>query len=78
MCCGCVFFVFLRCGADPSLFLFLFLEQQLKPLNRLEALYISALKWELNITQGEYAKYYFALRSMNERRDFRSKYVQRE
>lgn len=32
------------------------------------------IKWDLYISGSMYAKYYFALRSLNERRNFREKY----
>ena len=39
-------------------------------------LYAQALGWDMYISQSLYAKYYFALRSINEKRDFRHKYNQ--
>jgi hypothetical protein len=33
------------------------------------------VKWDLYISSSLYAKYYFALRSLLEKRDFRQKYV---
>ena len=46
----------------------------LASVNRLERLYLKLLRWDLYISQQQYAKYYFALRALNERRNFRHKY----
>lgn len=47
----------------------------LKSINRLEALFCREIKWNLYISSSLYAKYYFALRSLYEKKDFR-RYVQ--
>jgi hypothetical protein len=49
-------------------------EFSLKNINRLERIFCSALKWELYISSSLYAKYYFALRSLTEKKDFRRDY----
>jgi hypothetical protein len=43
----------------------------LRSVNRLERIFCTALKWELYISQSLYAKYYFALRSLTTKKDFR-------
>uniref|UniRef100_A0A7S2A727 Cyclin N-terminal domain-containing protein n=1 Tax=Ditylum brightwellii TaxID=49249 RepID=A0A7S2A727_9STRA len=43
-------------------------------INRLEKLFLSKVKWELYISSSLYAKYYFALRSLLEKQDFRNRY----
>jgi hypothetical protein len=47
----------------------------LKNINRLERMFVQRLDWKLVVTGAEYAKHYFALRSMNARKDFRRKYI---
>jgi hypothetical protein len=46
----------------------------LKCINRLEHVYLGQVKWDLYISASLYAKYYFALRSLAEGRDFRRRY----
>jgi len=46
----------------------------LAALNQLERNYVTAVGWDMYISQSLYAKYYFALRSLNEKDDFRRKY----
>lgn len=48
----------------------------LESINRLELQYLRMLKWNLYISSSLYAKYYFALRSLVEKKDFRHKYNQ--
>ena len=43
----------------------------LQSINRLERLFCSVIKWDLYISSSAYAKYYFALRSLTEKKDFR-------
>jgi len=50
-------------------------EFSLKNINRLERIFCSALKWELYISSSLYAKYYFALRSITTKKDFRRLFV---
>lgn len=40
-------------------------------INKLEALFCKEIEWNLNISSSLYAKYYFALRSLTEKKDFR-------
>lgn len=40
-------------------------------INELESTFCQHIKWELYISSSLYAKYYFALRSLTEKRDFR-------
>eukprot|EP00941_MAST-03F_sp_MAST-3F-sp1_P006376 g6376.t1 len=47
----------------------------LKNINKLERMFVQRLDWKLVVTGGEYAKFYFTLRSMNARKDFRRKYI---
>lgn len=48
----------------------------LDAINKLEVLFCQTIKWDLYISSSLYAKYYFALRSLLEKQDFRRKYVQ--
>eukprot|EP00560_Eucampia_antarctica_P006749 CAMPEP_0197825518 /NCGR_PEP_ID=MMETSP1437-20131217/2576_1 /TAXON_ID=49252 ORGANISM="Eucampia antarctica, Strain CCMP1452" /NCGR_SAMPLE_ID=MMETSP1437 /ASSEMBLY_ACC=CAM_ASM_001096 /LENGTH=592 /DNA_ID=CAMNT_0043425535 /DNA_START=339 /DNA_END=2117 /DNA_ORIENTATION=+ len=43
-------------------------------INRLEVLFLKMVKWDLYISSSLYAKYYFALRSILEKQDFRHRY----
>eukprot|EP00903_Cladosiphon_okamuranus_P013559 g12630.t1 len=49
-------------------------EYSLKSINRLELLFLGAMKWDMSISSSLYAKYYFALRSLTEKEDFRRRY----
>ena len=49
---------------------------RLSSINHLEHTYLSQIKWDLYISSQCYAKYYFALRSLMEKKDFRRKYNQ--
>jgi len=49
-------------------------QYSLRAINRLERLFVANIQWQLGIKSSEYAKYYFALRSMTEKRDFRARY----
>ena len=46
----------------------------LDSINRLEVLFLRMIKWDLYISSSAYAKYYFALRSLVEKPDFRQRY----
>jgi len=46
----------------------------LQAINRLESLFCREIKWDLYISSSAYAKYYFALLSLTEKKDFRMKY----
>lgn len=46
----------------------------LSSINRLERLFLHHIEWDLYISGSVYAKYYFALRSMTEKKDFRRRY----
>lgn len=46
----------------------------LQSINKLERQFCSEIKWDLYISSSAYAKYYFALRSLTEKRDFRQQY----
>ena len=46
----------------------------LHSINRLELQFLKSVKWDLYISSSLYAKYYFALRSLLEKQDFRRKY----
>ena len=46
----------------------------LECINSLEHTFLSEVKWDLYISSSLYAKYYFALRSLLEKKDFRQKY----
>mmetsp|Transcript_9074 Transcript_9074/g.10527 ORF Transcript_9074/g.10527 Transcript_9074/m.10527 type:complete len:290 (+) Transcript_9074:1-870(+) len=47
----------------------------LEAINKLELQFLKMVKWDLYISSSLYAKYYFALRSLLEKQDFRRKYV---
>ena len=47
----------------------------LDSINRLELQFLKSVKWDLYISSSLYAKYYFALRSLMEKQDFRQKYA---
>lgn len=40
-------------------------------INRLEMVFVKEVKWDLYISTTTYAKYYFAIRSLTEKQDFR-------
>ena len=46
----------------------------LESINRLELQFLRMIKWDLYISSSQYAKYYFALRSLVEKPDFRQRY----
>lgn len=46
----------------------------LEAINKLEAIFCKEIEWNLNISSSVYAKYYFALRSLTEKKDFRRSY----
>jgi hypothetical protein len=45
-------------------------------INKLEVKFCKVIKWNLYISSSLYAKYYFALRSLLEKQNFRRRYVQ--
>ncbi|GFH52838.1 hypothetical protein CTEN210_09314 [Chaetoceros tenuissimus] len=47
----------------------------LEAINKLELQFLKMVKWDLYISSSLYAKYYFALRSLLEKQDFRRRYV---
>jgi hypothetical protein len=49
-------------------------QYSLDSINRLELLFLRNVKWDLYISSSCYAKYYFALRSLVEKQDFRQRY----
>ena len=49
-------------------------QYSLQSINRLERMFCGEIKWDLYISSSTYAKYYFALRSLTEKRDFRANY----
>lgn len=48
----------------------------LECINALEHVFLTEVKWDLYISSSNYAKYYFALRSLLEKKDFRNRYNQ--
>jgi hypothetical protein len=48
-------------------------QYSLQSINRLERIFCQEVKWDLCISSSAYAKYYFALRSLTEKHDFRQK-----
>lgn len=49
-------------------------QYSLDSINRLELNFLRRIKWDLYISSTTYAKYYFALRSLVEKPDFRQRY----
>jgi hypothetical protein len=49
-------------------------QYSLESINRLELHFLRMVKWDLYISSSQYAKYYFALRSLVEKPDFRQRY----
>lgn len=49
-------------------------EFSLRSLNRLERMFLKCLRYNLYISGSVYARYYFALRSLTEKKNFRRKY----
>jgi hypothetical protein len=49
-------------------------QYSLNSINKLERTFCEEIKWDLYISSSAYAKYYFALRSLSEKKDFRNKY----
>lgn len=49
-------------------------EFSLQSVNKLERIFCMEIKWDLYISSSAYAKYYFALRSLTEKKDFRRDY----
>ena len=49
----------------------IFPEYGLQNINKLERLFCQEIGWNLYISTSVYAKYYFAIRSITERKDFR-------
>jgi hypothetical protein len=49
-------------------------EFSLQSINRLEREFCQEIKWDMYISSSSYAKYYFALRSLAEKSDFRRNY----
>lgn len=49
-------------------------QYSLDSINRLELQFLRMVKWDLYISSSLYAKYYFALRSVVEKPDFRNRY----
>lgn len=47
----------------------------LQAINQLEMIFCKEIQWDLYISSQAYAKYYFALRSLNEKQDFRKNYT---
>lgn len=49
-------------------------QYSLSSINRLELQFLRMVQWDLYISSSQYAKYYFALRSLVEKPDFRQRY----
>ena len=49
-------------------------QYSLESINKLEIQFLKFIKWDLYISSSAYAKYYFALRSLVEKTDFRQRY----
>lgn len=50
-------------------------QYSLASVNRLERAFLQTMRWDLYISGSVYAKYYFALRSMSEKKNFRRRYI---
>lgn len=59
------------CSSWNSEFAQVYPQFTLQAINKLEVLYCKEIKWNLYISSSAYAKYYFALRSLTEKSDFR-------
>lgn len=46
-------------------------EYSLQSINKLERIFCMEIKWKLYISTSCYAKYYYSLRSLTEKKDFR-------
>lgn len=53
----------------------IFPQFSVKSVNELERLFIKYIRWELYISSTVYAKYFFALQSLNVNKNFRQKYM---
>lgn len=51
-------------------------QYSLDAISRMETKFLKMVKWDLYISSSLYAKYYFALRSLVEKKDFRQRYNQ--
>jgi hypothetical protein len=49
-------------------------QYSLENINKLELQFLRMIKWDLYISSSLYAKYYFALRSLEGKHDFRRRY----
>ena len=49
-------------------------QYSLARIGKLESTFLRLVKWDLYISSSLYAKYYFALRSIVEKQDFRQRY----
>jgi|LauGreSBDMM110SN_4_FD.fasta_scaffold78297_1 hypothetical protein len=49
-------------------------QYSLQSINKLERMFCQEINWDLYISSSVYAKYYFALRSLAEKKDFRRNY----
>lgn len=59
------------CSSWNSEFSQIYPEFTLEAINKLEMLFCKEIRWNLYISSSAYAKYYFALRSLTEKKDFR-------
>jgi hypothetical protein len=50
-------------------------QYNISSINSLEKIFCQEIEWNLYISPSSYAKYYFALRSLNERNNFRQNFV---
>ncbi|KAJ1451202.1 hypothetical protein M885DRAFT_499715 [Pelagophyceae sp. CCMP2097] len=62
------------CASWNIEFSVVFPQFSLAAINALERNFVAAVGWDMYISQSLYAKYYFALRSLNEKHDFRRRY----
>jgi hypothetical protein len=46
-------------------------QYSVQSINKLERIFCEEIKWDLYISSSAYAKYYFALRALTEKKDFR-------
>jgi len=64
-------FLFVSHSSWNSEFSQIYPQFTLQAINKLEVTYCKEIKWNLYISSSAYAKYYFALRSLTEKSDFR-------
>ncbi|GMH61386.1 hypothetical protein TrRE_jg8782 [Triparma retinervis] len=73
--CSVVCLIYVERLMERGNFATVYPQFSLSCINALEHTFLSEVKWDLYISSSLYAKYYFALRSLLEKKDFRQKYM---